>query len=409
MTAWRLYSAEGTLFLNGGEEYIPIFGSEAKNLARDTDAEVSAKAYIAYTFSDLRVWATLDGPTSTVNFRDDESSVTALAVSITGSGWFETIASASVAADSLINYEINSSGQMHGDSINTHSVLITYEHGSTDAPLLGLCEDSDLGSGPWFAPFGSAGLFSGQSVQEVPMMRAAVLNNLRVVFDTVSSLTSVFALHIDGTASTTVTMSPTSTGAIEDTIGSQSYADDEKGGFRFAPSAGSGTPLVVQCQKDTPETFLGNSNSMGFTTPQGFITFDGRFPTTAVSDEWDWRGGSSTAGNLSCYVSVAGSGTRTVSLRVAATNSTSVVISITGSGPFEDTTGSESVGDTDSVVLAAETDGDIFQLRRVTVELPWSSAAAPIPEQSFHEPAYQPRPLVRKVVASGPAPGYQRS
>ncbi len=387
MTQWRLFRNAGVLIEHGDTQYLPVFGTFA-GVQKTTESEAQAKAYTAYTFSDMRVnVGSLSGPNCTMHFRDDGADVTALDVSLTGSGWFETIASAAVVADSLVNYEIDSTGQMHNDTVTVDAVLITYEHASTESPLLGGASSTTIDVGR-YVQFGTNGHFFNASAdqQEVIFKRSQALNNLRINCTAAASLTATFQLSKDGAGSSTVTLSVTGTGIQEDTTGSDSYADGDGGAFLWNRSAGTATIAIWQCQMDSAETWLNSISLADNTTTRKYAEFGGEPPTTTADDNWDWRGGSSTAANLQCYVITAGSGTRDCTLRVASTNSTAVSISITTTGFLEDTTGSESIGDTDSVQFTFASTGTAVNLARISIELPWSAAGV-----AASLPIFQPR------------------
>jgi hypothetical protein len=398
MTAWRLFANSGVLIEHGGTGYLPVFGEGAGvGVQRATESEVQAKAYTAYTFSDLRLRVSMIGPTATFHLRDDGADVSALDVSFSASGWFETIASGSVAANSLFNYEVDHSAAMHNDTLTVQACLVTYEHATTESPLFGGSKASSQ-SADRFIPFSTSGAINATEARtETRFKRSQALSNLRVNCIAASSLTSTFALRKDGVTSTAVTVSVNGTGVVEDTTGSESYAAGDDGCFIWDFSAGSGTVSIWQAQADSAETFLGWSTlTTRSITTREYPQLHGDTPITSATDNYDWRGGSATAANLQTYVTGAGSGTRDVTLRVASTDSTTVTISVTATGLLEDATGSQAVGDTDHVGFSVASTGTAIQISRITVELPWSSGSGAVekrPERMIPIVQHRPRAL----------------
>lgn len=389
MTQWRLFSNHGEIVSNGGNEYLPVFGAPGVVVRQSsTEADTQIKAYTAYTFSDMRVECQIGGSVATMRFNADGTAISALDVSLSGSAWFETIASGSVAADSLINYELDSSAQMHGDFAWITQTLVTYEHASTDSPLLGGCS-SGSESADTYADFGTQSGFTTTEVErERRFQRPQALNNLRVNCTVASTLTSTFALRKDGVTSSTVTMSVSGTGIVEDAAGSESYASGEDGAFIWDFSAGSGTLWVWQVQMDTPETFLSSAFSATLSTRK-YLPFSGANAPLTADDDYNWRGGASTAGSLSTYISDAGSGTRDVTFRFGSTNSTALTISVTTTGYSEDIIGSESVAEEDSVQITAASTGSSIDIEMASIELPWS------------DPSGEPPAVRRVMITSG--------
>lgn len=380
MTQWRLFSNGGQLIQHGGEGFLPIFGETTSGSSGNqsaTESDVQTKAYLDYTFSDLRVNASLAGPSSTFSMRDDGANLTDLNISITGTGWFETIASAAVAADSLVNFYIDATLGMHNDVTEVHRAAVTYEHASTDAPLLGGANDATKSSDS-FAHFGTSSFFVGNETNfKIRFKRSQILSNLRINCVTADTLTSVFALRKDGVTSTSVTMSVNGTGIVEDVIGSESYSDGDDGNFIWDFSAGSGIISVWQTQMNTPETFLTCIPSNIFSRVDQ--AFGGDSASSGVLDDFPWRGGSSTTAFLQCRIVDAGGGTRDLVVRVGSTNSTNLKISFTTTGFLEDATGTEAVGDTDSIKLSMISDGGVGEIGTASIELPWSDPGEPEP------------------------------
>ena len=375
MTEWRFWADRSVSVDDGNLTYLPLVGGDNNPNSSATEAETQLKSYVAYTFSDLRVrLSTHSGPGVTFALRDDGSSSSTLTVSLTGTTWIDDLTgSDTVVANSLMNWIADQSAGMHGDTFTVDDSAVTYAHASTKAPIFAFIHGNSLPADRW-GVFGTSGTWRTNEIEaRTHFYRAQALSNLHVYVSAVSSITADIAISKNGTKSTTVVVAITGTGEFEDATGSESYTDSDDGSFYFDIASGSATLQVTQVQADSDESIAGYGNSTGSPTTRQFYSPSGESIGTTAKDEYDMYIGSVTAANLQCYISSAGSGTRDVTLRIGATDSTTVTINITGTGHFEDITGTETLVDADSLTFSMASTGTGASGRFIAVEVPWSA------------------------------------
>lgn len=365
-------SNPGFVGTDGDGSFISLFG----RLNSTTETEVQCKFYTAFTCTDLRVeFTVLIDTNATVTLRDDEADTT-VSVAVTATGWTEDLTdSATVAANSLMCYEIASDG-MHGDDITIEDVLLTIEHASITAPIWGSGIEQ-VGTSTSYRQFISTTSFVTESDSRITFQRATALSNLRI--NTVSILDEPVDYDVapfkNGTISSNVIVNILGTGVVEDTTGSESYTSGNTGDMGKVQTTGRISLDVTQIDADTAESWM-QTRSGGATT-RAYIPFSVSATSTSTNDNYPMRIGSVSAGSLATEIQTAGTGTRDVTLRVGTTNSTNLTINVTGTGYFEDTTGSESVADDDSMTITHASTGGSHTFRYAAVECPWSDPSGP--------------------------------
>jgi hypothetical protein len=376
MTQWRSQSG-GTRGSDGTDGYVALF--DVDNDVASNEGNHQSKAYTAFTFSDLRsnVTTFTGSPNPLISFRDDGVTSTNVQTAPTGTGWIEdTTGSETVAANSLVNIEVLNQGG-HGDDVHTSANLITFEHASTNQPFVGGLGNSISSGVTAFLSFiGPQSPLAVEAEANLRIKRAQTASNLRHI-QVVQSSSGTVNTRINGVDSTNLVITVSGTGAYEDVTGSDAYAAEDDGSIEYdntdtMDSFGG----YYQLDLNTAESWWGH-HSDSFTTREYKPFIVGFLGNTTADDNYFARIGSTTAGNLQTYVTAAGSGTRDYTLRIGSTNSTNLTIAITGTGLFEDTTGSEAIADTDSVVATMASTGGSVSISRGAVELPWSAVGAP--------------------------------
>lgn len=354
-----------------------LYGSYLGGRTNATESQTQHKLYVAYTISDIRAFLIEEtgGTAVQYSFRDDGVTSSNLTVTLSvDSTWYEdTTGSDTPAADSLCNAIFVHTGGGHGDTFTVGTIMATYEHASTMAPLFaGLMQDFAV----QYTALATAGVQQDAATEtsaRTKIYRALTLSNFFVNVYTFSSGSVDFAVRKSGANSTNLALTASAAGQVEDTTGSESYVSGDTSGFTM--SAGSGTNGgLVHVQGDTAEAIWGAADFTNITT-RAYSDCFGEFVSTTANDNFLARIGTVSAGNLRTYVETAGSGTRDVTLRINTTNSTNLTISVTATGEAEDVTGSDSVADGDSVVLTAASTGTAIHTGITHVELPWSGAA----------------------------------
>ncbi len=402
MTQWRMWAAPSSAQTNADSLFCATMDLSGLST---TESDVQMKFYSAYACTDLRVEITLleGGAVGNVTLRDDEAD-TGVSVAISASGWTEDVTdTATPAADSLVCYALNITSGMHGDNITFETVLMSID--ATDVPIMGL-GDVVGRTASQYSPLGTA-VAAGLSESDATMTihRALVVSNLRL-----NALIATGDWDVspgrNGSASTSVTVNPTSAGIYEDTTGSETYAASDTAAWFMVRTSGNNSFDQLQLDGDTPETWLSTAGIFSITT-RIYQPFNGLDVSTSVDDNYFMRIGSVNAGHLECFVSTAAA-TSSISARVDTTNSTNLTLDTSTSGYLEDLTGSDSIADGTSLQITAVATSGTLTASWVALECPWTSVGG-IPEQSFHEPTYQSRPLVQRMIPSGPGRGYVRN
>jgi hypothetical protein len=394
MTQWRFFgdndSASGVIS-DGGNNFSCLFSTCHPDEA-DAESIHQHKLYVAYTVSDIRAKiSNHSGPAVSVPFRDDGTASTNVVASVSTDGWAEdTTGSDTIAANSLCGSEFDQTAGMHGDTYLPEKIMLTYEHASTLAPVVGF--NAGTLSADGFVSLNNA-FNATEANARTRIYRAANLSNL---FTSTESLTGAWtgAVRLNGSSSSNLTVSM-ATGDVEDTTGTEALAATDDAGFIYdETTAGSISEGIIEAQLDTDETFQGTRfNAVTTREYQGFDGTSGG--DTTADDNWLARIGSVSAGNLQTYVSTAGSGTRDVTLRIGSTDSTNLTISVTATGFAEDTTGSDSVADGDNVTISAASSGSSMTYQHADIELPWSAVGAveKRPERMIPIVQHRPRAL----------------
>ena len=371
---WRLQAGQSTASAGQNESrYIPFFTAWGTST---TEAQVQRKFYTAYTVSALRANVTAIAGTGTVAFRDDGVSSSNQSLSVTTTGWQEDVTGTdTTAADSLCNWVIIGGGS-HGNSISVNYVLMTYEHASINSPLVGGSDTATQSTDLFYAVTNGDG-DGAEAAAKTRLFRSVAASSLRAYLTTASASGLTVAIGKNGVSSTNVSVTPSSTGAIEDTTGTESFASGDDANLRAIRTANSWVIAALQAQLDTEAGIMGAHSETGYgATTREYEHFGGiASNSTTADDNRTVRSGAITVANWQCYLSTNGSGTRDATVRVVSTDSTNLTISLTATGHYEDVTGSESVGDTDHLgwSLAA---GTTIVIRQVALEAPWVATAA---------------------------------
>ena len=344
-----------------------------------TEALKQVKTYTAYTFSALRANVSAINGTATVALRDDGVTSANQSLSVTTTGWQEDVTGTETpAADSLCNYTVIGGGS-HANTITVKYLLITYEHASTNAPIVGLNLAGAFSNISQFAPLCPGFLTGTEPDTRTELFRPLAVSSLRIYLSDSGASGQTVAIGKNGVSSTNVSITPTSSGAWEDITGSESFASGDDGNFRYIITANGLTTQNCQVQLDTETGIVGEglTGSASSATTREYEGFGGDLENSSSADDnHTLRIGAVTVANLQCKCSTAGSGTRDVTVRVASANSTNLTISITGTGYFEDVSGSDSVGDTDHLGWSLASTGTAVEIRKVALEVPWVATAA---------------------------------
>jgi len=372
MALWRLFQGCNINSIDGDDRWQAILGYATVG----SDAGAIAVVYVAYTASDLKAkFGTVSdtGNGSHYTLRDDATN-SDVGLSITSTGWIEDLTStAAIASGSELAFALQNLG-MHGDHINMQAGggMFTLENASVNAGIIGWSTSNTITT-TVFAPFGPGFAYDAAEVSAThEMKRDTVLSNLSVTVSSESSSDFDHAPSKNGTASTSVTVNTAGTGQVEDTTGSETYAEGDDACFEHLRTAGSTNLTMVSIETDIEELWLGSQGLAGATNHhmKFSCTYAG-----GLDDEFDMRIGSVSAGNLVTYVVFAGGSPSSVDLRVGSTNSTNVSIDTTTSGYLEDVTGSESIGDADSAMIRYLGTGTPVEVDFAAVEIPWSATS----------------------------------
>lgn len=370
-TQWRLFSAPQVISTVGGNWYGSLFGYLVKS---EANLEVRSKIFTAVTFTDLRVNCSAVDVGEFVQLLKNGSSSN-VRVNVTSSGWIEDLTdSGTFAANDEAHYQISNNG-MHGDRLNIDTILVTMEHASINAPIMGFGFQNTI-SATRYSVMGSTGAAEVATEADAAhkVKRAQIASNLRVNIVTATSADWDVSPFINGSASTNVTLNITGTGTSEDITSSEAYAPGDTISWGRVQTGGSMSADVIQLDIDTAEVFLNCTFSSNIGSTRVYIPFDGRAKSTSVDDNYFMRIGSVLAGNLQCFVDSAAA-TSSVSARVDAVNSTNLTIDTSTSGYLEDLTGSDSIADGTSLQITAIATSGTLTIAFVALECPFSVVA----------------------------------
>ena len=311
-------------------------------------------------------------------FRDDGVSSTNVNIAFTTTGWFEDVTGEeTVAANSLCNCFLDNAGTMMGNNIAIQELLLSYRHAATDVSIMN-GGNSGANSTTFYFLLQSGTGETSEANAQVAIQRNQTAINLRTVLSSGTSTDGTVALRIGGSTSANLSIAYTGLGAFEDLVGSDSLTADQLVNFSVAPTSGTIAPILIQVDLQSAESFWGRSFGSGQTfTTRNYYGFIVATLSTSINTNYTAHMGSTNAGNLQTYISVAGSGTRDVALVVNTTISTNLAINVTSTGRLQDQTGSESIADTDAVQATAASTGSAITIMNVLVELPWSAVAPP--------------------------------
>ena len=350
---WRLNygTASPTLFEDGASGFAGVSGL----LTSATEADVQLKVYHQYIFKNLNVQASTKAGDSTYVFAlaDDGVQSTNLAITIDGTAFLEDVTgSALVAANSLVNYDIDGAAGMHGDDVAIRQAQISYENASILAPIFAGADFSTHSATTYILP----GAFDSttEATKQLKTKRSTIYKNLRLFTSIGSSIDWDCAPTKDGVASTNVAVNVTGVGQFEDVAGSESFSDGELFGIEYLRTSGSITVNVLQIEANTFEDWkLIQSAFINAARQYYGFNYVGA-QSSANVDNLESRIGTVLAGNLQSYIVTAGDGTRDISLREGGSESTNVSINVLVTGFVEDISGFETILDTDGVGISQQ-------------------------------------------------------
>jgi len=369
---WRIFSDPAALTEDGSDRWCPVILATGDG---GSTTQVLSFVHETYTMSDLRVKVVAstggdDG--SYFRVRINNTEVNALGILITVSGWFEDLVTTETLTDGDNCFYVFQNFGMHGDDIDLRNggAMVTFE-GSTLGAQYGYGIPTQSNASSWTV-MGSVGIFStaGITNQEHDIQRAMVLSDLSAACDSESSSDFDHSPTKNGTASTSVSVNVTSTGNFEDVTGTEAYAVDDRAAFEHLRTGGAQSADVVTIRSDIEEAWLtcqGNS-----VTTREYYSFTSRLIGTSPDDEFEMRIGSQSVGHLVARVTSAGGGTTDISARIETTNSTNLTIDGTSSGYLEDLTGSDTVADTNSMVITAAASSGTLVFSFAGLECPWT-------------------------------------
>ena len=367
---WRFNhgTASFTLFEDGDSGFLGVSGAHQSA----TEADVQLKVYHQYIFKNLNVEVSTltTNDVYTFAFVDGGAQSSNLAILLGGTGFEEDLTGSElVAANSLVNYDLDGSAGMHGDDAAVRQAQVSYENASLLAPIFaGIDGGTELVT--FYLLPGSNGSTT-EAEHQHKIKRSTVYKNLRVVAVDVLTGTWDVSVTKDGSVGN-LSVQFTTIGAVEDVTGSDAFSDGDLFGIEFVETVAGGlTPTVLQVEANTFEDWkvASTEEPFGTRTYRGFNYF-GDVISATEPDKLKSRIGTVLAGNLQTYITTAGSGDRDITLRIGGSNSTNVTIDITGTGFFEDITGVEIVLDDDGAILTHRTSSGFPTYAWAAVEIP---------------------------------------
>lgn len=377
MTKWRTGGhAVNSTVAHGDDRWCPINGMHELN---ETLSESVLQFYVAWTVSDLSCrFSVMNADSVDVSFADDGTASTNVTVNVTGTGNFEDTTGSETPA---VNSECSMrylSNQMHGDDWAAQRHAITLEHASATQFL----------TAKWGE--GIATITSSQYLQPVPGEARASVTTEANVEPTIEtdityqnmrlnctiqneSLAVVFRVNRSDSSNLTITVN--ATGEFEDLTGSESLTSGDEATTRLAPHTTSANTYLGVQYDTTPTVALisyggflisnqANSSRSGAAigTP-----FESSETNAAIPSRIDTEDAENLGVNVNAVSSLSG-GLYTIHRNAA--DSTNVTISVTGTGVFQDLTGSESYADSDTFYFVSDTAGGTYDYGVGWVEFP---------------------------------------
>jgi hypothetical protein len=384
-STWRIFGGNSDIE-HGSPSTQPTWGA-----ASATETNVQFKDYNGYTWSELAVYVeTATSTGATFDFRDDGSTNTTLSVSLASTGLVEdTAGTITPAANSLVNWLHDASGDMHGDRSTIRKWAVGLEHASAGAPLTIDSAVSQSSSTTLYIALNAATVKSQEVERQSKIYAATVVDNLGFSLDQIAASGNTLAPRDDGVTSTNLSLSPTGSGRVEDTTGSDTWAADSL--VNFISIVGFGTTLLGNCIQLDTDAVDSVPQTQSRTITQ---SVDGTNDTHLAGDHSPsllpvLRIGSNTCANLRAYCTAIRTGfpTQTVKARVANVDSSNLVCTFGATGAVEDTTGSETVGDTDEFEYRQELAGGLagnFIVTLRQIDLPGIASQVVTPPATVH-------------------------
>ncbi len=366
---WRFnHGNQNPLLLEDGDDGFLGVSGEAQSA---TEADVQLKIYHQYLCKKLNMeFSTLTaGAPYTGDWRDDGISQSNLSVSPTGTGFIEDETGADLpAANSLVNFIVDGSVGMHGDDAAVRLAQVSYENASLLAPVFAGVDVFSFSETRYSLP--SATFVTTEAERQHKIKRSTVYKNLRVRTTTLSGTWEV-ALTNNGVTSTNVELEFTATGVLEDITGSESFSDGDLFGIEWVETVGGNiSSSVFQVEANTFEDWKVAPLDNVVTRSYSAFTYVDADTNTALIDNMNMRIGTVLAGNLQTYITIAGSGSRDITLREGGSDSSNVTIDVTGTGFFEDIAGVETIIDDDGVGFSYASSGAATTHAWIAVEIP---------------------------------------
>lgn len=356
-----------------------FLGSGTSTITTEAIAELTARLAITWQNLSLNVASVGGSASVTFSARKNGSTETALQVTFTSAGVIEDlVGSVSLVDGDDYNYFADETNGMHGDNYRLDTVYSEFDTGGTNQSPIAVSNPGLAIAGA--APESIAGQFivtQAEARSQYTARQPYTWANLRAYLTAFSSGgTQEILARVNGVDDTTLRVTPSATGVVEDLTGSISVvagdeinwqADEGAGAFELGSISSTlgdtASPLIHKgswSNAGTEYAPIAGGSTTGLATEQDA---ECTFHTTP------------TLQNAFAYVSSAAT-TGTITLRKNRSSETALQLSLTATGIVEDLVGSVSVVADDEInwIGVVSSGTGVTQLVAVEAE---TGAAAP--------------------------------
>jgi putative hemolysin len=326
------------------------------------EADVQYRAEAAYTLDNMRIVVRTHGggDTCTVRMRINGADGN-LNISGTAVGLFEDLSNSdTVAVNDLLNWEMDSTAQMHGDSYAPATLQVDFSLASDLPPIIAHCHTNNTAvywgiaasATEYCNVQGGGGDHNGaESTAEITLRTAQTFDELRVYVLQYGGTSSGFVLRKNrATGNLNVTI--TATGEFTDVSNSDSFSVGDEINYRCVNSGGS-EMRIGECslRGDSDKMFIAFVHATSATLgPNNFLTNGINHPSAESEAEVGFYS-DRTLGNFAINVWTHAT-TTTLTVRKNRV-ATSMAVTLSAVGYFEDLSNTVDVADGDEISARA--------------------------------------------------------
>ncbi len=343
MSKWPVAGHEGAVRSHGVDLFMPFFGVDSD---QNSEEQTEQEARSSFTASLLRLIAQETGANVPVTFRKNGADGNqTININLVSFAEFQDSTNTDdlVSGDEYTLFAEGSLNGMHGDTFQIWAYQTTLDSSSDLAPIA----NANPTTSEFEAVIGNYTNTATPTNSEYTHRTARTLTDL-VVFVTTAGASRTFHTHKNG-SNGNLTVSTAATGQVRDTSNSDSFVDGDEWNWHNDRAATGVQVSTISVETDSNVGVIGGGGTGAVTSTTSFIGFGAGFELEGETKNQSTAEGDATVQNLYVKI-VTHAETRNVRTRKNQSNG-NVIVSVTGTGVFEDTTNTDDMADADDFAI----------------------------------------------------------